>query len=891
MTCGQVMPTRTFETLLKAGVAAFGVEEALQGKTRVCERILKDFAPAFGDTTHLALEQKERKITALIRSGAYPKALDEAESLEKEARETAGTKSKVYAESLSLLGIAYSALGRNREAIAPAQQAIPLFEALHGGDHSAFARALHNLAEYLFREDRTQEAIPLFKRALEVHEKSSDSSPISIAETSIGLANSLATLKRYSEAKPYYERSLKLFQKDAVKNSDIAFAHFNLGAMALENGDLTTAEDQYTTALAVYDEAGASEHPNAAMVLGGLAKLLADQGRFSDAEKSLQRAYEIYKKSGLAYTQQDLAQVYLRQGKYLHALPIILGVTIHGTARLNVALPVLKFAYPESLLPAAAAMDFSLNVVQRASQSSAAAAVSQLAVRLAAGKSRLSLLVRKDQDLVGEATILDKSLIAAVSRETRQRDVTAEQRIRDRIASIAKERADLQQVFARDFPDYAALSNPLPLTVKDIQGQLSSDEALVAFALAGNKESYVFSITRDHADWHAIRLGDEVLTQKVAEFRKGLDVDELNRAIRASTKPDLFDLSLAHELYTALLGPIETMMKDKKHIMIVPSGALTALPFHLLVTQKPAAAKPDDLAGYRDASWLLKRHAVTVLPSVASLKSLRAHPHSAQSKKPMIGFADPIFDPVAAAPRRAAGRVRPKKSTTRSFSDFWKGAEVDRERIAESLLRLPETVDELKSVAKALGASAKELHFGNQATETRVKKMKLDDYRIVYFATHGLVAGDIKGVAEPSLALTIPKRPTSLDDGLLTASEVAELKLNADWVVLSACNTIAGDKPGAEALSGLARAFFYAGTRALLVSHWAADSAAATRLTTATFDKIKANPKVGRSEALRQTMLDMINDDTDPRNAYPAYWAPFVVVGEGGSPSAVHKRP
>ena len=112
---------------------------------------------------------------------------------------------------------------------------------------------------------------------------------------------------------------------------------------------------------------------------------------------------------------------------------------------------------------------------------------------------------------------------------------------------------------------------------------------------------------------------------------------------------------------------------------------------------------------------------------------------------------------------------------------------------------------------------------------------------------------------------------------------MAQLKLNADWVVLSACNTIAGDKPGAEALSGLARSFFYAGARALLVSHWAVDSAAATRLTTSTFDRLKADPKLGRAEALRQSMLAYLNDTSSPRNAYPAFWAPFALIGEGAT--------
>jgi CHAT domain-containing protein len=372
------------------------------------------------------------------------------------------------------------------------------------------------------------------------------------------------------------------------------------------------------------------------------------------------------------------------------------------------------------------------------------------------------------------------------------------------------------------------------------------------------------------------------MAAKVAAFRRGLDVDELTKSVSMG-KAQLFDLAAAHELYVALLGPVEALIKDKPQLIIVPSGPLTALPFHLLVTDEPAIAVPqmqiNDMAAYRDAAWLVRRHAVTVLPSVANLKALRVFARKGQGTKPMIGFGDPVFagDQTAASPgQRTAAR-------TRGYSDYWHGASVNRARLAEALAPLPDSAEELKAVAAKLGAASGDIHLGRNATEANVKRLPLADYSVVYFATHGLVAGDVEGLGEPSLALTLPNEASELDDGLLTASEVAQLKLDADWVVLSACNTAAGEKAGAEALSGLARAFFYAGARALLVSHWRIDSKAATRLATSTFEIMNSNQTIGRAEALRRAMLAYLGDRSDIWNAYPGFWGSFSLVGEGAA--------
>lgn len=833
------------------------------------------------------------KINELSRAGKYSEALPLARGQLQTLEKKFGPAHRDVAGALNNLAEIHGHQGNDAEAEPLLKRAIAILDKAVGLDSSEAAPELNNLAALYQRQERYAEAEPLFKRALAIREKSLGRDHPDLGQSLNNLATLYEKQGRHDDSEPLFKRALAIYEKAAgPQHPAVATLLNNLGQVDKVQSRYAEAEPLIKRSLAIREKVLGPEHPDVARSLNNLADLYERQARYAEALPLFQRALSIRERAvgpdhpDTATSMNNLAAFYQASGRPADALPLVQRLTASGRAQLRAALPVLMDAQRQQLIPADKALDDALNAIQRGTQSQAASAVNKLAVRLAAGNDRLAELVRRDQDLAAEAETLDKAIVAAVSKERAKRDVAAEARARDRLAVIATERARLQKTFAGEFPNYAALSNPLPMTAKETQALLSDDEALVLVAVT-EKESYVIAITRERADWKPIPRGAETLSQQVAAFRRGLDIGKANDA---SGKSGLFDLALANDLYGMLLGPVEALVKDKRSLLVVPSGALTALPFHLLVTSRPAAAIPDKFEGYRDAAWLLKRQAVSVLPSIASLKTLRVFARKEQSIKPMTGFGDPLFNPSqqGGGDKRSTTKPNAVKQAARgvthaAYTDFWQGAGVDRARLAQALPQLPDTADELNAVAKNLGVSASDIHLGEDASETTVKRAPLADYSIIYFATHGLVAGDVKGVAEPSLVLSIPKQPSEFDDGLLTASEVAQLKLNADWVVLSACNTIAGDKPGAEALSGLARSFFYAGARALLVSHWAVDSEAATRLATSTFDRLKADPKLGRAEALRQAMLAYLNDASSPRNAYPALWAPFALIGESAT--------
>ena len=425
-------------------------------------------------------------------------------------------------------------------------------------------------------------------------------------------------------------------------------------------------------------------------------------------------------------------------------------------------------------------------------------------------------------------------------------------------------------------------------------------------------------MTKTDVRWVRSELGTAALRREVAALRCGLDAaawhgDGKQRCAELLGKPAPgpkehlpFDVARSHALYKGLFGEVEDLIKGK-HLLIVPSGALTTLPFQVLVTKAPASTE------LKIAAWLVRDHALSVLPSVASLKALRRTAKPSAGDRPMLGFANPLLDGnqqhqvdgdyykklaqmaraetgCAPAPKQRTAALRSLARSPAPVPQVGGLADLNHLRMQTPL---PETADEVCVVARSVGAEVSEMRIGARATEREIKRLsasgELARYRILHFATHGVLAGQLSGTREPGLILSPPETATEEDDGYLSASEIAGLKLDADWVILSACNTAGGEGKGeaAEALSGLARVFFYAQARALLVSHWEVDSDAAVKLVTGAIGALSKEKNIGRAEALRRAMLAVMADTSRPANWVPAWhpsvWAPFVVVGEGGA--------
>jgi CHAT domain-containing protein/Tfp pilus assembly protein PilF len=843
-----------------------------------------------------------------------------------------GRDSVFVSATLNNLGELRRQQGKLQDAEQLARRALAIREKALGPDHADVSASLNNLALVFVRQGRIAEAEGLLLRVLTIQEKASGPDHPNIAIVLNNIADAKARADRKQEAEALFRKSLAIREKGlGPTHPDVAVALDNLVVLLGDDERHAEAEGLARRSLAIREQALGKAHPLVASSLNNLAVVLDSSGRAGEAEPLLKRALEI-RLGALGDAHPDVANSFNNLGAhyldakdwrqayeaFVRASAILLGrgsadagegpstdLKAYGATNPFPGSIVAAYQLAEADSRNAATMRArAFEAAQWTGDEQAAKAIAGMAARVAAGSGELPARVRQRQDLGEQALAVDRQLISLMSQSNAARNPQTEQALRARASELARRIAELDRAIATQFPDYAGLVTRSPVSIEEAQRRLNPNEALLLFATTA-RATFVWTITPSEVRWHAAPLGTRQLAETVDILRCGLDGEAwLDRDRACAQKlgrdrppsgadPLPFDLERASGLYQALLAPVEKVIEGRE-LILVPSGPLATLPFQVLLTEKPAPG--GDLAR---APWLVKRFASTVLPSVSSLKALREVAQRSKAPKPFAGFGNPLlsgnaqsrFDTERAAQARlyqscgAGAEPRASEAAPRGRSITRLTGTADIEQL-KHLAPLPETALELCLVANSFAPAKGDVYLGKDASETTIKSLsdsgRLTQYRMLHFATHGALSGQVRGSIEPGLVLTPPAAATPGDDGYLSTSEISQLKLNADWVVLSACNTAGGESANAEAFSGLARAFFYAGSRALLVSHWPVNSDAAVYITTGAIGAMAAQSGIGPAEALRRSISALAAKGG--ANAHPSAWAPFVLVGNG-SPS------
>jgi tetratricopeptide (TPR) repeat protein len=829
------------------------------------------------------------------------------------------------------LATSLNSLGRFQEAEGLLRKASEIDQRL-SPDNDRSAVDLNNLGVNLDFQRRYADAEPFFRRALTITQARMSANDSRVAETLNNLAFNLDAQSRYGEAEPYYRRALWIFQAYPQKQSDIAMALDNLGVNLDAQKRHAEAEPFHREALRVFENALGEGHADFGAAINNLAVNLDAQGRRVEAERLLNRALKINTDQlgpnhpTTAAALINLALSELRLHQYQPALqhaeqalsirqtiqaglsPSVATVTSSGGQQASGSAAFLYARIAWSCQRSRFAKSASLRA--KAFEAIQLIRVSSSAEALAAGSARLAAELSGAGSIVADWRAAQTDLakidhdISEAAQQGQAGDAKRTSLSTQRIVTWNRVLAT-QSDLNRHFPRYFDLLKPQPVSIAELQSKsgdgptvLRDNEVLILLTPGnehmpvGHRNGLIFAVTKKSTAWAEIMLSPEQLRNQVRKLHEELEHGGATPIAGRKPQANAFDRDSSLVLYHAIFGDprIQAIVSEKDRWILAPEGCLLSLPFSALVMKEPPGGRfgdydPRDL---RATSWLGLKKILTLVPSVSSLRIQRALSKDQENSDsvPFFGLGNPAFTGKA---DNASCNSAARAANIQDTKAYFRGGIADVDAL-HALPCLPNSGPEIRELAENLHAGTDSYVLQLDATEAEVRNRNRDGRlkraQIVAFATHGLLAGDLANtLAEPALAMTPPDLPSgqeapSDNDGLLTASEVATLQLTARFVILSACNTASG-KSDDDGLSGLARAFFYAGAQSLLVSHFAVFDSAAKRLTTETI-RYSTEGQLMTPEALQKAMIALAHDESMDRfgtsYSHPSQWAAFLVI-------------
>lgn len=797
------------------------------------------------------------------------------------------------ARTRTLLGLIYRRLGEGERALGFFRQALEL--ARESGDGRSEAVALANMAVTQWRRGKLQEALDLFDQALERNRRVGNRpGEASVLQQRGSL---YVTLGDRARALADYRRALDLHQ--AAENLAWEASTLNsIGRLERETGRPDRALTHHAKALEIGRRAENQRVEAEALYGIGVAYLAAgDPERgLSHLDGALALWRKVQDRHGQAQTLLEIAageqalgraEALERHGQALDLArqvedQALLGACLLRRARLLRDRGDLQASRADAesaleLVESARGRVASQNL--RASYFATKRSYSELYVDLllrleesrpgegfgaAAFQASESARARVLLELIAEGRIDVREGIAA---ELKQREERLGERLawtqvqllenlaspspreektaalRRELAGVEQEREKLEAEIRTRHPRYAEVLYPEPLRLAQAQSLLDADTALLEYSL-GSERSVLFVVTREGLTIHRLPPAGEIAGRV-------LDLRETLRRPRADLAGRYVEL--ASSLYQELLAPAASVLAGKRKLLIAPDGALALLPFEALLSDR-RASQGRSFAGL---PYLIRTHAVAYVPSASVLASLRSPGRPAAGPSAVlqfVAFADPVLEDGA---RTAAGKGEPPVRSAEPWS--------------RDLPPLPQTRREVDGIARLYPPGETAVFLQEEACEENVKEGALASARRIHFATHGVLDEEL-----PQLSgLVLTRRPGSREDGVLRVFEIFNLRLSADLVVLSACETGLGKQVTGEGLIGLARGFLYAGASSLVVSLWRVADDSTPGLMLDFYRHLDRGDE--KSEALRRAKLAMIDGGT---GAHPSLWAPFILMGE-----------
>jgi len=793
-------------------------------------------------------------------------------------------------------GEAYWSLGETRKALEKYNEALPIHRAV--GDRSGEAGTLSNIGQLYLSLGEARKALGKCNEALLIYQAVGDRRMEAMAVNNIGVVYQELGEKRKALEK--YNEALLLRRTVGDRRGEASTIN-NIGAVYRSLGEMQKAIEKYNEALTLRREVGDRR---------GEADTLNDIGLVYDGLGETQKALEKFNEAlplrqavgdhnGEAATLLGIAQVEQKRGNLPQARQIIeQAIGLIESLRTN-ASQEFRASY---LASRQGFFETYIDVLMQMQTQNPAAtlnAVALAASERARARSLLELLKESRADIRQgvDASLLERErslqqrlnarAAAQVSLLNRKHTPEQADAAAKEIAAIASEYEEVQSEIRARSPRYAALTQPQPLGLVEIQQQVLDQDTLLLEYSLGENASYLFVVSQKSITSHTLpkRAEIEAAARRVRELLTAQqpqpgDTDAKYRARVKESEESYWPKAV--ELSRMLLGPVASQL-GKKRLAIVADGALQYIPFAALPA--PSSENGEGRNSGAEPQPLFVEHEIVSLPSASTLATLRRETAGRKSaEKSLAVLADPVFSDDDTRVKRDASKALAQVKTRSADSDeidvvsmqmTRSGRETGVVGAEAGFGRLISTRREARTISALVPERERMQALDFEASRTTAQKPEMAEYRILHFATHGLLNNihpELSGIV-----LSLVDKDGKQQDGFLRLQDIYNLKLSAELVVLSACQTGLGKEIKGEGLVGLARGFMYAGAPRIVASLWKVDDQATSELMERFYQGMLGPERLRPAAALRQAQLSIWKQR---QWREPYYWAAFVLQGE-----------